>query len=73
MSSEITNMRCTLNGEEIDGYVIFDRNRPDFGNALSTMGAIQLFTNINIAKDMIRLCSNNENDWVVVPVRVKRK
>lgn len=54
-----------------EGYVLLDFSRPkgnEMSRAMSTMGAIQVFTSLSSAKEMAELCSGKGSSWTPVKI-----
>lgn len=58
-----------------EGYVLLDFSRSNGGElnrAMSTMGAIQVFTSLSSAKEMAELCSGKGSSWTPVKITLEQ-
>jgi len=59
----------------LEGYVLLDFSRPkgdELIRAMSTMGAIQVFTSLSSAKEMAELCSGKSSSWNPVKIKLEQ-
>jgi hypothetical protein len=50
--------------EAINGYILHCPEKTGLGSYMSTMGAIQIFTDIRTAKEMAELCASKNISWI---------